>query len=381
MAASPLIDLYIHRGLSFSSGDGVYLMTAEGDRYLDLMTNYGVDILGHGHPVVTRALVDQVGRLPSLHGSFGHRGRIAAARALAQRVPPGDGHVAWCNSGAEAVEAALKFAVLATGKRHFVACEGGYHGKTLGALSATHGGRYREPFEPLLWRFDHVPFGDAAALEAALDESTAGLVIEPIQGEGGVVVPPPGYLRAARDLCAQRGVLLILDEVQTGCGRTGAFTAAAGEGVAGDITCLGKGLAGGVPAGATVVSPAISAAIPRSAHSSTLGGNPLACAGAAAVLSCVDDDMLARVTRLGAMFRERLGRIRHDRIAQVRGRGLMVGVQMRGARDEVLKGLQRERVLALPAGADVVRFLPPYVVEPEHLERAAAALETVLEAL
>src|SRR5688572_27353084 len=168
LAAPHLVDLYIHRGLSFSSGDGVYLMTAEGDRYLDLMTNYGVDILGHGHPVVTRALIDQVGRLPSLHGSFRHRGRIAAATALARRVPPGDGHVAWCNSGAEAVEAALKFAVLATGKRRFVACEGAYHGKTLGALSATHDSRYREPFEPLLWRFDHVPFGDAAALEAAL---------------------------------------------------------------------------------------------------------------------------------------------------------------------------------------------------------------------
>jgi len=376
-----LVDLYPNRGLVFVRGEGVYLETAEGHRYLDMMTNYGVNILGYGHPAVTAALMEQAQQLPTLHGSFGNNRRALASRALVERLPIAPGYLYWANSGAEAVEAALKFAVMATGKRQFIACTGSYHGKTLGALSATHAPKYRAPFEPLLWRFTHVKYGDIEALCAAINEDTAAFIVEPVQGESGVVAPPAGYLRQVSDACAARGVLLILDEIQTGCGRTGAFTAAEHEGVRPEIMCLGKGLAGGIPIGVTAVCERVAATVTRGSHTSTFGGNPLAAAGVGAVLASLDDAMLTRIAALGEFFRAQLREIRHELIADVRGRGLMVGLALKGRRDDVLKRLQRERILAIPAGADVVRFLPAYVIERDELARVAEACGRALTTL
>ena len=378
MQSRYLLDLYPNRGLAFVRGDGVFLETSDGRRYLDLMTNYGVSIFGYNHPALTRALAQQLQALPTLHSSFANDTRMRASQALVERLPFKPAYLCWTNSGTEAIEAALKFAVLAMGKKRLVACRNGYHGKTLGALSATHSPKYRARFEPLLWRFTHVEFGVAEALGNAIDAETAAVIVEPIQGESGVIVPPVGYLREVRRLCDEAGVLLILDEIQTGCGRTGRFTAAEHEGVSPDILCLGKGLAGGIPVGVTAVGQRVADNVTRSSHTSTFGGNPLACAGVLAVLDLLTKPALAAIAKLGEDFAARLSQIHSELVVDVRGRGLMVGVAVRDQRDAILKGLQQEGILAIPAGTDVVRFLPPYIVQPEHLDLAAEALERVL---
>jgi len=376
MSAGGLLELYPKRGLRFVSGEGAYLEAADGRRYLDLMTNYGVSIFGHRHPAIVSALGAQLDALPTLHGSFASDIRIKASLALSRRLPMTSPAICWSNSGTEAIEAALKFAAVATGRKRFVACRGAYHGKTLGALSATDSPKYRAPFEPLLWEFEHAEYGSADAIRRLLDDRTAAVIVEPVQGEGGVIVPPPGYLCAVRQATSDAGVLLIVDEIQTGCGRTGRFLALEHERVSPDILCLGKGLAGGIPVGATAVTEAVAARIPRGLHTSTFGGNPLACAGALAVLALLTDEALARIGLLGARF---LGRLREAAPgADVRGMGLMAGVPAGDRRDAVLKALQQEGILAIPAGSDVVRFLPPYVVSAEDLDRAADAVGRLL---
>jgi acetylornithine/LysW-gamma-L-lysine aminotransferase len=376
-----MVNLYPNRGLTLVRGEGVELISDTGERYLDMATNYGVNIFGYRHPALERAVVGQWQALPNLHCSFTSDVRAQASRALATRVGAEPGLVYWSNSGAEAIEAALKFAAMSTGKKHLVACRHAYHGKTLGALSATWGAKYRAAFEPLLWEFTHVEFDDLSALEAAIDERTAAFIVEPVQGESGVILPRPGYLRSVREACDAREILLILDEVQTGTGRTGRFLAAEHEGVHADIVCLGKGLAGGVPVGATVVTKEIAARLPRGSHSSTFGGSPLALAGVLAVLEALDDVTLARVASLGNDFVESLRRVEHDLIADVRGRGLMIGVEVRERRDDILRALQRRKLLAIPAGGTVVRFLPPYTIGEEHVERAVETLAAVLRSL
>ena len=375
------VGTYVNRGVTFVAGEGVHLKDASGAAYLDLMSNYGVDIFGHGHPVVVARLTDQVRTLTTLHGSFANDKRAEAARALVGRCGGGLAQVFFSNSGSEANEAALKFAVLATGRRRFVACLRGYHGKTLGALSMTDGKKFREPFEPLPWDAAFVPYGDADALAAAVDGATAAFIVEPVLGEGGVVVPEPGYLRRAAEICRAKGALLIVDEIQTGAGRTGDFLASAAEGIDYDIVTLGKGLAGGIPVGATLVSRAVADRIPRSSHTSTFGGNPLAAAGVLAALELLDAVMAERVRALGAYFRAGLRAIASPEIVDVRGRGLMIGVEVRGRRDEILKRLQDDRVLAIPAAESVVRFLPPFVLQPADIDQGLAALAKALSGL
>ena len=376
-----MLNMYPNRGLEFRRGEGVDLITAGGERYLDMMSNYGINVLGYNHPRVNGALIRQLQDLPALHCSFGSDVRALASWRLVQRTLRQAGRVYWSNSGAEAVEAALKLAVMATGKKRFVACTNGYHGKTLGALSATDGDKYRRSFEPLLWEFSRIPFDDPPALDQVLDDETAAFIVEPIQGESGILAARDGYLRSAREICTARGVLLILDEIQTGTGRTGTFLASAREGIEADIICLGKGLAGGLAVGATVVSAEIASRAVRSSHTSTFGGNPLACAGVNAILDYLEDAELERISRLGLYFRQEMDRLRGDRVTAVRGRGLMIGAVVPERRDEVLKGLQREKVLAIPAGNEVVRFLPPYIIEKEHIDRTVAALHAVLQKL
>jgi acetylornithine/LysW-gamma-L-lysine aminotransferase len=375
-----LVPTFPNRGVVFVVGEGVYLKDVRGEKYLDAMTNYGVNIFGYGHPDITAALVRQVGRLTTLHGSFANDERAEAAHELIVRCGGGLAQLYFANSGAEANEAALKFAALATGRKRFIACRGGYHGKTLGALSATDGEKYRKPFEPLVWDFRFIRYGEAAALEAALDAETAALIVEPIQGESGVRLPGNGFLRQASDLCRSRGALLILDEVQTGCGRTGTFLGSQTEGLSYDIVTLGKGLAGGIPVGAALVSAAVAEKIPRGAHTSTFGGNPLACAGIKATLRLLDEGRLAHVAAVGGYFLEELARLSSSLIKEARGKGLMLGLEVAEARDDILKALQRERVLAAPAGENVVRFLPPFILEKDHVDFIINKLRRVLAA-
>jgi acetylornithine/succinyldiaminopimelate/putrescine aminotransferase len=373
-----ILDLYPNRGLAFVRGEGSFLVTRDGTRYLDLMTNYGAALFGHGHPVILGALRDQLDRLATLHGSFISEVRSRATMALLDRVPVPGGSAAWGNTGAESVEAALKFAAAATGRSRVIAFQGGYHGKTLGALAVTDGARYRGSLGGLVARHPFVPYGGLGAVSAAIGTETAAVIVEPIQGESGVRVPPEEFLPALRRICTDRGILLIVDEIQTGGGRTGSFTECARLGVEPDILCLGKGLAGGFPVGVTIVSPAVAERLPRGLHTSTFAGNPTAAAGVLAALSLVTADCLARVTELGDRARALLVDSGVDPTS-VRGRGLMIGIEIAGGgRAGVLKALQRERILAIPAGEDVVRLLPPITIESGDLEDGLRVLARVL---
>jgi len=377
MQAMSVVGTYPNRGLTLVEGEGVYLKDESGKAYLDLMTNYGVNIFGHCHPDLTESLTAQLRRLTTLHGSFANDMRAEAARALVLRCGGGLSRVYFSNSGTEANEAALKFAVLATGRKRFIRCRSGYHGKTLGALSATDGGKFRAAFEPLLWDFNVIPYNDPDALEAALDDRTAGLIVEPVQGEGGIHLPNPGYLKKAKDLCACRGAVLILDEVQSGMGRLGTFLASQPEAIAYDIVTLGKGLAGGIPVGATLVSAAVAERIPKSSHTSTFGGNPLAAAGILAALRILDDGLLAHVREMGECFLTGLRRLESNTSIKAKGKGLMLGLEVDSNRDGFLKKLQKEMILAIPAAENVVRFLPPYIIQKEQVQWALNKIEEV----
>lgn len=373
------VNTYVNRGLTLVEGEGVYLYDTNDTQYLDLMSNYGVNIFGYHHPDITKTLVKQVEKLTTLHGSFNNDVRASAAKALVKRCGGNLKQVYFSNSGSEAVEAALKFAVLATGKKRFIVAAHGYHGKTLGALSATQGEKYKEAFTPLLWDFETVEFGDSKALEKVLNDETAAVILEPVQGEGGIYPPASGYLKKVRQLCDQHGVLLIIDEIQTGCGRTGTFLASQRDEISYDIVCLGKGLAGGIPVGATLINNEIAQSIPKHIHTSTFGGNPLACAGIVATLNLLDETLLNHVDEIGNYFMKQLSQIRSEQIVSVRGQGLMLGLELQENRDQVLKELQQYHILAIPAGDNVVRFLPPLLIEKKHVDQLVQALTQILK--
>ncbi len=373
---------YPDRGVTFVGGDGANLIEKNGTKYLDFGSNYGVSIFGYNHPRIIRALEDQLHRLVSLHGSFGSDIREEAARALVERCGGKISRVFFSNSGSEAVEAALKFAKVATGKSHFIAFDRSYHGKTLGALSATSGEKYRQPFEPLLWRFTHIPMGDKKSLEEAVSEETSAIIIEPVQGEGGLHTAGPEYLGYLQTLCTKKNILLIADEIQCGTGRTGTFLASERNGLAPDIVCLGKGVAGGVPVGVTLVSESVAASIPFHVHTTTFGGNPLTSAGIVAVVKELEDGrVLQHVGDIGAYFLKELKTLTHPSIVGVRGSGLMLGMELRENVTPVLKALQEHRIIAIPAGSHIVRFLPPYIVTKEEIDTVILALKEIFRQL
>jgi len=373
------VDTYVNRGLTLIRGEGVYLYDTGNVEYLDLMSNYGVNILGYHHADITKALVEQVEKLTTLHGSFNNDVRATAAKSLVKRCGGGLKQVYFSNSGSEAVEAALKFTVLATGKKRFIVANHGYHGKTLGALSATQGEKYKEAFTPLLWDFETVEFGNSKVLEETLNNGTAAVILEPVQGEGGIYPPTSGYLKKVRQFCDQHGVLLIIDEIQTGCGRTGTFLASQRDEISYDIVCLGKGLAGGIPVGATLINSEIAQHVPKHIHTSTFGGNPLACAGMVAIVKLLDENLLNHVNEVGNYFMEQLSQIQSKQIVSVRGKGLMIGLEIKEGRDQILKDLQQHQILAIPAGDNVVRFLPPLLIQQKHVDQLVQALTQILK--
>src|SRR5450759_1295780 len=294
------------RGIALVSGHGSTLVDGEGREYVDLVSNYGVNILGHAHPDVTAAITEQAGLLTNAHQSFDSPVRDAFVSALGAVLPPELSRVCFVNSGSEALEVAIKLARVATGRTRIIAMHRGYHGRTLGALSLTSAAAYRDPFTPLLPGVVHVPYDDLAALEEALEGRVAAVVVEPIQGEAGVRVPHHGYLRGVRELCSAAGALLVTDEVQTGF-RTGAFLAADPDGVVPDILCLGKGIANGLPMAVTVCTEAVGASMPRGGHGSTFAGSPLVCAAGAATVGLLADPAVgAHVRASGAVAMERL---------------------------------------------------------------------------
>ncbi len=375
-----LVNTYIDRKLSLRLGKGVYLYDENDNQYLDFMTNYGVNILGYNNLRINRALIDQINKLTTLHASFTNETRARAAARLVNKCGNDYTQVYFSNSGAEAIETALKFAVLSTGKKKFIVCDHGYHGKTLGALSATSGERYKQPFMPLLWDFVSIPFNDIESLNNVIDENTAGFIIEPIQGEGGIHVPDDNFLINISKICKSKKIMLIIDEIQTGMGRTGKFIASGG--IAGDILCLGKGLAGGIPIGATIVTDVVANLVPKHIHSSTFGGNPLACAGIMATLDLLDKKTLTKVKNNGLYLLKELSLIKNNRILAVRGKGLMIGlVVKKDIRNKIMKQLQDEKILVIPAGDDVIRFLPSYIIQKRHIDLMIRSLNKIIENL
>ncbi|MDP9365567.1 MAG: aspartate aminotransferase family protein [Chloroflexota bacterium] len=370
--------LYAKREIALVRGEGPYLVDSDGRRYLDAMSNYGVAVLGHADPEFAAALADQLRTLTTGHQSFYSDVRAALLEEIAHIAPPGLARSFPSNSGAEAIEAALKFARLASGRPRIVAAKRAYHGRTLGALAATADPKYRAPFAPLALDVTHVPFDDADALAAAVDDQTAAVILEPIQGEGGVYPASDAYLRAARDLTSERGALLIVDEVQTGF-RTGAPFAIARAGVAPDILATAKGLANGFPIGLTLATDAVAGELPPGAHGTTFGGNPLACRAALATLAALRDrDLYARSARLGADIMERVTALGSPKVRHVRGRGFMLGIELKERVTPTLRALQTRGVLALPAGPVTLRLLPPLVWEDAQVDELMDALGAVL---
>jgi acetylornithine/LysW-gamma-L-lysine aminotransferase len=378
-APAPLrgLDLLAGRGISLVRGAGCTLVDSDGRIYLDLVSNYGVNVLGHAHPAVTAAVAEQAATLTSAHQSFDSPVRDAFLAALGLLVPAELSRACFVNSGAEAVEVAIKLSRAATGRTRIVAMNRGYHGRTMGALSVTADPGYRDPFLPLLPGVAHVRYDDVDALDT-VDETVAAVIVEPIQGEAGVRVPLPGYLRAVRERCDAAGALLIADEVQTGF-RTGAVLAAVADGVVADVVCLGKGIANGLPMGVTLCTEEVAASMPRGGHGSTFAASPLVCAAGAATLTVLADSSLhARVARSGELVMQRLRELPTSLVREVRGRGLMIGVELRRTATPAIMALQERGVLVLPAGRTVIRLLPPLVIDETALIDAIDVIRDVV---
>ncbi len=370
-------------------GEGCYLFDQDGKKYLDCLGGYGVFSLGHRHPAVVEAVRRQLDEIPLSGRTFFSQKQADLAEKLAQITPEGLQYTFFSNSGAEAVEAALKFAKATTGRSKIVSTEGGFHGKTIGALSTTGRAKYRERFEPLMPGVAFVPYGDSDAAAAQIDGETAAMIVETLQGEGGIIVPPDGYLRDLREACTDAGALLVVDEVQTGLGRTGKMFGCEHDGVAPDIMTLAKALGGGVmPIGATVFTKDVCDSVFSEnplLHTSTFGGNPLACAAALAAIEVVEQEGLAeRAERLGARMLSGLADLkqRFDIVSDVRGKGLMIGVEF--GMDEVgeltisqivKRGMIAAYTLNNPR---VIRIEPPLTITEQQ---ADWAVETMGEAI
>jgi len=373
-----LINTYPFRGKVFTRGSGNYLIDDRGKQYLDVMINYGVNIFGYGHPVINKALKDQLALLLNLHCSFANEVRAEAAGKLVKKSAGKLKKVYFANSGAEAVEAALKFALLYSERKGIISMEGGYHGKTLAALSVTSNQKYRNGLTSSLMNISFAKFNDVLSLKKLITSQTAAVILEPIQGESGIIVPDDNYLNEVSALCQKAGALLIIDEIQTGAGRTGKFLASHHSGIEPDLVCLGKGIAGGVPSGVVMMSNEVAYRVAKAMQTSTFGGNPLSCAGINTVLDLLDEACLENISKLGEYFLGKLKKINSDLIVNVRGQGLMIGLEVNVDRDQILKNLQREFILASPSGENVIRFLPPFTITKKEIDKIAAILTNVL---
>jgi acetylornithine/LysW-gamma-L-lysine aminotransferase len=372
--------VYAKRGITIVRGAGARLWDEDGKEYIDCAAGQGVANLGHANATVADAVAAQARTLITCPELFYNDRRAELLEKLAAVTPPGLERIFLCNSGAEANEGAIKFARMSTGKHNIVATMRGFHGRTLGALAATWDPRYREHFEPLPGGFRHVAYDKLEALEEALDDDTAAVMLEIVQGEGGVRPASVDYLHGVQELCRQRGVLLIIDEVQTGFGRTGKLFACEHYDLQPDIVTMAKAMAGGVPMGAFAIGERVQN-IHRGTHSSTFGGNPLACAAALATLDVLREQRLPDyAAEVGGYFKERLQAIDSSKIREVRGLGLMLGVELKGKVGPYLRDLMDRGVIALAAGATVLRFLPPLVITTDDIDTVVTQVSEVLEA-
>lgn len=375
-----MTDNYGTPKLSLVRGAGATVWDADGTAYADFVGGIAVNALGHAHPAVVQAVTQQIGSLGHVSNLFVAEPPVALAERLLQLFDR-PGRVYFCNSGAEANEAAFKIGRL-TGRTHMVATDGGFHGRTMGALALTGQEGKRTPFLPLPGDVTHVPFGDVEALRAAVTEETAFVIIEPIQGEIGVVVPPAGYLKAAREITRATGTLLVLDEVQTGIGRTGAwFEHQRHEGVDPDVVTLAKGLGGGLPIGATVAFGAAAELLKPGMHGTTFGGNPIACAAGLAVIDTLSaDGALDQVKRTGEKLRDGIEALGHPLVSHVRGVGLLLGIVLNEPlAPQVQLAAQDAGFLVNAPAPDVVRLMPPLIIGDAEVDAFLQALPGVLD--
>jgi acetylornithine/N-succinyldiaminopimelate aminotransferase len=387
--ATPLYDTYARAPLRFERGEGVWLIAEDGTRYLDFAAGVAVNSLGHAHPHLVSALKAQAEKVWHLSNLYEVPGQESLSRRLTEATFADK--VFFTNSGAEALECAIKtarryhFSKGQPEKFHIITFEGAFHGRTLATIAAGGQAKYLEGFGPKAPGFYQVPFGDMAALKAAISEETAAILIEPIQGEGGIRIVPKEFMQELRALCDEYGLLLILDEVQSGVGRTGKLFAHEWAGVTPDIMAVAKGIGGGFPLGACLATEEAASGMVAGTHGSTYGGNPLAMAVGNAVLDVIlADDFLQHVRDVSLVFRQGLASLADrfpDVIEEIRGEGLMLGIKAKVPSADLLKAIRAERLLAVPAGENVIRLLPPLVTTAEEAREGLARLERAAEQL
>lgn len=370
--------VYSQQPIVIVRGEGARVWDTAGKEYIDCIGGHGVANVGHAHPAVAQAVAEQAQRLLICPNGFYNDQRARLLSELVRIAPAGLERAFLCNSGTEAVEAALKFARVSTGRTKTIAAMRGFHGRTFGALSATWNKNYRQPFEPLLPGFEFVPYNRLDRLEEVVDGEIAAVLLEVVQGEGGVYPGDGEYLRGAQALCRENGALLILDEVQTGFGRTGRMFACQHHDLQPDLMCLAKAIAGGLPMGAVLMGSRVGE-LPKRSHGSTFGGNPLVCAAALVTIEILETEGLPqRAAELGARLKTGLETIDSPLIRQVRGMGLLVAVELKAKSGSYLAALADQGILALSAGATVMRFLPPLVIDKDQVDTVVDSVAKVL---
>jgi acetylornithine/LysW-gamma-L-lysine aminotransferase len=373
--------LYQRFPVNIAKGKGTRVWDTAGKEYIDCMGGYGVALVGHCNDRVVNALKRQAEILITAHMSTYNDTRLIFMEKIASVAPPTLNKIFFANSGAESVEAALKFARKYSGRHGVIAMNGGYHGKTLGALSVTYSEKYRKSFMPLLDGVKFVPYSDPSMLEEVIDDTIGSVIVEPIQGETGIIVPPDDLLPKIREICNRRNLVLIFDEIQSGLGRTGKMWAGQNWNTTPDIMCLAKGIAGGVPMGLVLAKGEIIDTMKVGEHSSTFGGSPIACAaGTATIEALIDDKLVDNAAKIGTQFKEGLNRLheKHKVIRQVRGIGMMLGVELRfDVKDILLDGI-RHGVLILYSGRNILRLLPPLVMDETTVSRVVDIIDIIL---
>ena len=373
---------YARKPVTIIRGSGALLYDEKDREYVDCTGAYGACIVGHAHPKVAQAISDQAKKLIASHASTYNDARALFASKLSTILPPGLNRLFLSNSGAEAIECAIKVARKSTGRRKIIAVKGGFHGKTHGALSATWDAKYRKNFEPLVPDFTHIAFNNSEIAKETVTNDTAAVFVEPIQGEGGIRIPSKEWIMLLTDLVHDAGGLLVVDEIQTGFGRTGKMFASEHLGIKPDILCLGKGLASGLPIGATVAAEETMASLSVGEHTTTFGGNPVVCAaGSATIDVLLEERLVDNAAKIGEHFKTGLSELMgaHRIIREVRGLGLMLAVETRFDVHQILTNALHEGVLMLDAGRNVLRFLPPLCIQTSQVERVLAVLSRILE--
>ena len=371
-------NLYQRFPVTIEKGYGAHVWDINNKEYIDCMGGYGVALVGHRNERVVNAIKSQIDKIITVHSSRYSKTREEFLETLFKISPKGLTQAHLNNSGAEAIEAAIKFARKFTGKKGMVAMNGSYHGKSMGALSLTFNPKYRKSFQPLVEKVSFSPFGNIESLRSTIDDDTAFIILEPIQGESGIHVAPDGFLQDVRKLCDENEILLIFDEIQSGLGRTGRMWAADHWNTAPDILCIAKGIAGGVPMGVTMVRHDILNCISKGEHSSTFGGNPLSCAaGTATIQALTQDNLVQNADAMGKLFRDGLEKLKekHNIIREIRGKGLMIGIELKFEVKNILMEGIENNLLLLYSGRNILRLLPPLVITKDDVTKSLETLD------